>query len=223
MDFIRQIGEEVKKNSHNSRHHIDSQSAHRDREKWVSVIIQLIIIQLSMDHMIHLGSMVNVSINSNHNSTGIIPVNYIFDGTTMEVKSVYDIAYCVEHYVTTNLADDFLFGKFNDLLAKYSHITIKTILICCVCILFFEISADTPFSQVKLGEFGAWLGRRNKTPRALSAACSRMFWRWQHKYCQTKRVGVAPFFQFVGCTMALFYVFNYERISEYREIAISTI
>ncbi|PSN48097.1 putative ATP synthase subunit f [Blattella germanica] len=32
---------------------------------------------------------------------------------------------------------------------------------------------DTPLSQVKLGELGSWLGRRNKNPKAMVAAVSR--------------------------------------------------
>lgn len=38
---------------------------------------------------------------------------------------------------------------------------------------FDLISADTPFGQLKLNEIGAWLGRRNKNPRALVGAISR--------------------------------------------------
>lgn len=78
----------------------------------------------------------------------------------------------------------------------------------------FFVTADTPFSQLKLNEIGSWLGRRNKSPQAFAGACSRLFWRWQHKYCQTKRVGVAPFFQFVTANMVLFYMFNYNRLSK---------
>lgn len=33
--------------------------------------------------------------------------------------------------------------------------------------------ADTPLAQVKLGELGAWLGRRNKKPVAMAQAVSR--------------------------------------------------
>lgn len=36
-----------------------------------------------------------------------------------------------------------------------------------------DFSADTPFAQVKVGEIGAWLSRRNKTPTALAGAVSR--------------------------------------------------
>lgn len=67
---------------------------------------------------------------------------------------------------------------------------------------------------MKISEIGSWLGRRNKTPQAVAGAFSRAFWRWQHKYCQTKRVGVAPFFQVVTAGMIMFYAFNYNRISE---------
>lgn len=77
-----------------------------------------------------------------------------------------------------------------------------------------RILADTPFSQLKINEVGGWLSRRQKTPQAFAAACSRMFWRWQHKYCQTKRVGIAPFFQFAAVNMVLFYMLNYNRISK---------
>jgi len=33
--------------------------------------------------------------------------------------------------------------------------------------------ADTAFGQVKLGELGAWLGRRNKSPMAMGSAIGR--------------------------------------------------
>lgn len=42
-----------------------------------------------------------------------------------------------------------------------------------LCNLFFGVSADTPFGQVKLNEIGSWLARRNKTPSAFMGACSR--------------------------------------------------
>lgn len=37
----------------------------------------------------------------------------------------------------------------------------------------FDSSADTPFGQVKLGELGAWFGRRNKTPEAIWSGIHR--------------------------------------------------
>lgn len=53
-----------RKKSHNFHHHTDSQSyEHSVIGKWVLVIIQLNTIQPSMDHMIQLGSMANVSIS----------------------------------------------------------------------------------------------------------------------------------------------------------------
>lgn len=40
---------------------------------------------------------------------------------------------------------------------------------------------DTPFHEVKLGEFKSWFARRQKTPAAFIAAASRM----HDKYCVT--------------------------------------
>ncbi|XP_050315206.1 putative ATP synthase subunit f, mitochondrial [Anthonomus grandis grandis] len=76
--------------------------------------------------------------------------------------------------------------------------------------------ADVPFGQVKLGEIGGWLARRNKNPRALVSAVSRAYWRWSHKYVQPKRAGIAPFLQVLFGAMGTFYFLNYHRISQHR-------
>jgi len=34
-------------------------------------------------------------------------------------------------------------------------------------------AVDTPFTQVKVGEVGGWLARRNKSPSAIAGAFSR--------------------------------------------------
>ncbi|KAL1117425.1 hypothetical protein AAG570_004751 [Ranatra chinensis] len=72
---------------------------------------------------------------------------------------------------------------------------------------------DTAFGQVKLGDLGKWLMRRNKSPFAVAGAMSRGFWRWQHKYVQPKRTGMAPLMQIAFGFMAVFYVLNYKRMS----------
>ncbi|XP_045476554.1 putative ATP synthase subunit f, mitochondrial [Harmonia axyridis] len=75
---------------------------------------------------------------------------------------------------------------------------------------------DIPLAQVKLGELGSWFGRRNKSPQAMASAIGRAYWRWQHKYVQPKRSGIAPFFQVaVGCSI-IFYLMNYQRITSHR-------
>lgn len=76
-------------------------------------------------------------------------------------------------------------------------------------------TADTPFSQVKVGEVTSWLARREKSPKALVGAFSRAWWRWNHKYVQPKRSGVAPFFQVVTASMIFFYAINYGKLSEF--------
>lgn len=37
----------------------------------------------------------------------------------------------------------------------------------------FVISEDIPLAEVKIGELGGWLSRRNKSPSALTSAISR--------------------------------------------------
>ncbi|XP_043248470.1 putative ATP synthase subunit f, mitochondrial [Colletes gigas] len=75
---------------------------------------------------------------------------------------------------------------------------------------------DTPFGEVKLGELSSWVMRRNKGPRELMGLLSRAFWRWQHKYMQPVKMGVAPFFQVaVGCSILSYYL-NYLRIRHHR-------
>uniref|UniRef100_T1JMH3 ATP synthase subunit f, mitochondrial n=1 Tax=Strigamia maritima TaxID=126957 RepID=T1JMH3_STRMM len=56
---------------------------------------------------------------------------------------------------------------------------------------------DTAFADVKISELPGWLARRRKNPRALVQAFSRGYWRWQMKYVQPKRSGVASYLQFV--------------------------
>ncbi|XP_014213453.1 putative ATP synthase subunit f, mitochondrial [Copidosoma floridanum] len=74
---------------------------------------------------------------------------------------------------------------------------------------------DTAFSELKLNEITAWLGRRNKSPQSFAALCSRAWWRWQHKYVQPKRCGIAPFFQLTFAGMFMFYCINYKRIKHH--------
>lgn len=79
--------------------------------------------------------------------------------------------------------------------------------------------ADTPLAQTKVGEVAGWLARRDKTPRALAGAVSRAFWRWQHKYAQPKRAGIAPYFQVIAASMVFFYAINYGKISEFPRLS----
>ena len=77
-------------------------------------------------------------------------------------------------------------------------------------------TADTPLAQVKVGEITSWLARREKSPRAAIAAISRAWWRWNHKYVQPKRAGIAPAFQIIVGSMIFFYAINYGKISKYK-------
>lgn len=83
-----------------------------------------------------------------------------------------------------------------------------------VCVFFPDRTADTPFGQVKLNEVTSWLARRDKTPRGILGGISRSWWRWQHKYVQPKRSGVAPIFQVICASMVVFYCINYSKLRE---------
>ncbi|XP_015915281.1 putative ATP synthase subunit f, mitochondrial [Parasteatoda tepidariorum] len=71
---------------------------------------------------------------------------------------------------------------------------------------------DTPFGEVKLGELGSWVGRRQKNPAAIMRAVGRAWWRWQFKYLQPRNAKLVPLIQCVVGIMALFYVINYEHL-----------
>ncbi|XP_076050754.1 ATP synthase, subunit F [Oratosquilla oratoria] len=80
----------------------------------------------------------------------------------------------------------------------------------------FYGKADTALAEVKLGELGAWLGRRRLGPSAVMGSFSRAFWRWQHKYMQPKKAGIAPLLQVTVASMAFFYAINYGKMVHHR-------
>merc|ERR1712071_352623 len=77
----------------------------------------------------------------------------------------------------------------------------------------FYGKADTALAEVKLAELPAWLKRRNVSVSGVSGGISRGFWRWQHKYMQPKKVGIAPFAQVCVGAMIFFYSINYTKLS----------
>merc|ERR1712116_98794 len=73
----------------------------------------------------------------------------------------------------------------------------------------------TALAEVKLSELPAWLKRRNMGASGISGAISRAFWRWQHKYMQPKKVGIAPFAQVCVGAMVFFYTINYSKLKHH--------
>ncbi|XP_003742138.1 putative ATP synthase subunit f, mitochondrial [Galendromus occidentalis] len=74
---------------------------------------------------------------------------------------------------------------------------------------------DTKFSDLKLSEIPAWIGRRNKSPQAAASMISRAYWRWQIKYLLPRRATPAPYYQFIVGSMLLFYYINHHRLAEH--------
>lgn len=75
---------------------------------------------------------------------------------------------------------------------------------------------DTPFGQVKLGELPGWLLRRRKSPRAMIQAFSRAYWRWNHKYMQPRKCGIAGYWHIIWISMIYGYVINYQKLKHER-------
>merc|ERR1712189_73264 len=81
----------------------------------------------------------------------------------------------------------------------------------------FYGKADIPLSQVKVYQLPAWLLRRQfYNPIAYGRALSRAYWRWNHKYALPKHCGLTPVLQMSAGFMALFYLLNYESISNHK-------
>merc|ERR1712002_1210796 len=72
---------------------------------------------------------------------------------------------------------------------------------------------DLKISEVKLGDFMSWLGRRKKTPNAAISAMSRALHRWRHYYVLTRApLTITPYMQLVIPMAAFAYYINYEKI-----------
>lgn len=70
---------------------------------------------------------------------------------------------------------------------------------------------DTPFGEVKLRDLPEWIGRRDKSPRAIQGLFSRAISRWKDKFAQPHYAGPAFLFQIVaGCSL-FFYLINYHK------------
>lgn len=76
---------------------------------------------------------------------------------------------------------------------------------------------DTPFGEVKLKDLNNWISRRNITPISVVGVISRAHWRWQHKYVQPRKCGVAPFFHIVVVCGGVFYLLNYDKMKIERQ------
>lgn len=71
---------------------------------------------------------------------------------------------------------------------------------------------DTPFGDVKLGEFKTWFARRQKTPAAAVAVASRWFHNFDRRWLDTKYGSMSKgFFQVIvmSCTMSLLLSYGY--------------
>lgn len=80
---------------------------------------------------------------------------------------------------------------------------------------FSSSSADTPFGEVKISELPSWFGRRNMSPVAITQACGRAYWRWNHRYWLAKKTTPSGIYQALVMSMLLFYAMNSNRLGEH--------
>lgn len=66
-----------------------------------------------------------------------------------------------------------------------------------------------PLSEVKVGEFGSWLSRRNFSLPAIRSALGRAMWTYRLKYIAPKKANAAFIFHFIFVTFTINY-FIYE-------------
>jgi len=70
---------------------------------------------------------------------------------------------------------------------------------------------DTALSEVRISELAAWIGRRDKSPRAMSRAISRTFFRWHDKFVNPRKATAAPVFQFIFAVSTFCYLSMYHK------------
>merc|ERR1712168_1641941 len=75
---------------------------------------------------------------------------------------------------------------------------------------------DTPFGQVKLGELGAWLGRREKSPQAIFATGHRAYWRWAAANLHVKKPTFVPFAQIALVFSGIYFFLGYSERKYHR-------
>ncbi|XP_059174911.1 putative ATP synthase subunit f, mitochondrial [Physella acuta] len=68
---------------------------------------------------------------------------------------------------------------------------------------------DTPLAEVKLGELGSWLSRRNKSPNAIWGAIHRGYWQWASKYYHVRLPGFVPYAQVIMGLSAYYFFYLY--------------
>merc|ERR1711976_768695 len=77
---------------------------------------------------------------------------------------------------------------------------------------------DIKLADVKVGELGAWMGRRNYHPLAMGRALGRGYWQWAQKWLLTKKPGFAPVGQFILVLSGFFYVNLYHGLKSHRHV-----
>merc|ERR1712034_169318 len=74
---------------------------------------------------------------------------------------------------------------------------------------------DTAFSDVKLGELGKWLSRRDMGPGSGARALGRLYGRWMHRWMWVKKPTFAPLAQVSFAFAVGYYYMFYHAMIKY--------
>ncbi|XP_064594462.1 putative ATP synthase subunit f, mitochondrial [Liolophura sinensis] len=75
---------------------------------------------------------------------------------------------------------------------------------------------DASLGEVKVGELGSWLARRNWTPAGMAGGISRAYWRWAQKWLLVKRGSMAPIAQSIVGLSVFYYFLQYKAHTNHR-------
>lgn len=77
--------------------------------------------------------------------------------------------------------------------------------------------ADKKLGDVKLAELPAWIGRRSMNPMDWLRAVADAHHRWNYKWANVRKPGVAPLVQFcLGCSLLAYLVTYDEHVAHRR-------
>jgi F-type H+-transporting ATPase subunit f len=71
-------------------------------------------------------------------------------------------------------------------------------------------------SDIKMRELPQWIGRRNKTPRALVQLFDRAWHRWHEKFAQPRKAGIAYPVQLIVMVCTFSYVMQWKTLKHHK-------
>lgn len=75
---------------------------------------------------------------------------------------------------------------------------------------------DLALSEVKLADFPAWIGRRQKSPQSFTAMLSRFHHRWFEKFWNPKKANASGLFQMIFMLSTASYIAQWQHLKHHK-------